>query len=189
MVAMYALEHPDRVSRIVQLGPVPIQWDAYEPHGDEDSGVPEADVKKWRALQTQPNVDQRALCEAQRVVFSYSLVGNPAHRNRLASPCQLPNEWPANFARQLDVHWGSVKNLKLSKDDFKKITVPVLTIHGTKDRNAAYAGGREWATILPDARLVTVEGAAHASWADEPVTVFGSIRQFLRGEWPLGAEK
>jgi pimeloyl-ACP methyl ester carboxylesterase len=70
-----------------------------------------------------------------------------------------------------------------------KITMPVLVIHGTKDRNAPYGGGREWAMSLPDARLVTVEGAAHVSWADDPIAVFGSIREFLRGNWPLTAEK
>jgi pimeloyl-ACP methyl ester carboxylesterase/ketosteroid isomerase-like protein len=175
MVAMYALEHPDRVSKIVQMGAVPIRWDAFEPHTRDDSGAP-------KFVQQPPNTDQRALCEARWAVSRYTLVGNPAHHTRLESPCDMPNEWPANFARQLDMHWGSVKNLKLTENDFKKLTVPVLTIHGTKDRNAAYAAGQEWARILPDARLVPVEGAAHAVYADDPVTVFGSIRAFLRGD-------
>ena len=38
-----------------------------------------------------------------------------------------------------------------------RVRAPVLTIHGTWDRNAPYAGGREWALTLPDARLITVE--------------------------------
>jgi pimeloyl-ACP methyl ester carboxylesterase len=42
---------------------------------------------------------------------------------------------------------------------------------------------------LPDARLFTVENAAHATWADDPVAVYGAIRHFLRGEWPLGSTK
>jgi pimeloyl-ACP methyl ester carboxylesterase len=42
---------------------------------------------------------------------------------------------------------------------------------------------------LPNARLVTVEGGAHQSWADDPVTVFAAVRAFLRGDWPLGSEK
>jgi len=37
--------------------------------------------------------------------------------------------------------------------------------------------------------MVKVERAAHAAWADEPVVVFGAIRHFLRGEWPLGSLK
>jgi len=35
---------------------------------------------------------------------------------------------------------------------------------------------------------VTIAGGGHASWIDDPLTVFGSIREFLRGGWPLGAE-
>jgi ketosteroid isomerase-like protein len=73
--------------------------------------------------------------------------------------------------------------------DLAKVSMPVLTIHGTKDGGAPYRGGREWALSLPNARLVTLEGAAHTAWADDPVGVFGSIREFLRGGWPLGAEK
>ena len=38
-------------------------------------------------------------------------------------------------------------------------------------------------------RLVTIEAAAHVSWADDPATVFASIRQFLREEWPLAASR
>ena len=71
----------------------------------------------------------------------------------------------------------------------KKITVQVLIIHGTKDRNAPYGSGREWAASLPNARLVTIEAAAHVSWADDPATVFASIRQFLREDWPLAASR
>jgi pimeloyl-ACP methyl ester carboxylesterase len=49
--------------------------------------------------------------------------------------------------------------------------------------------GRAWTASLPDARLVTVPGAAHAAWRDDPVTVFGAMRHFVRGEWPLGSVK
>jgi pimeloyl-ACP methyl ester carboxylesterase/ketosteroid isomerase-like protein len=182
MVVLYALDHPDRVARIVQIGPVPVVWDEFEGHTRADSGVPEAAVTRLAELRKQAGVDQRALCEAEFAVSRYMLVGNPAHHTRLSSNCEMPNEWPANFARQLESHWGSVRNLKIPKSEFKKVTVPVLTIHGTKDRNAAYAGGQEWSRILPNATLVTVDGAAHAAYADDPVTVFGSIRAFLRGD-------
>jgi pimeloyl-ACP methyl ester carboxylesterase len=42
---------------------------------------------------------------------------------------------------------------------------------------------------LSDARLVTVTGAAHFPWLDNPELVFLSIETFLRGEWPGSAEK
>jgi len=122
-------------------------------------------------------------------VRSYALVGDPKHASRIVSLCDLPNELPENFQKHLAVNWESSKKITLTPMDVQKVTMPVLTIHGTYDRNAPYGGGREWAMILPNARLVTVPRAAHASWADAPDVVFAAIREFLRGEWPRAAEK
>jgi hypothetical protein len=43
--------------------------------------------------------------------------------------------------------------------------------------------------MLPEARLVTVEGAAHAPWIEAPEKVFAAVRSFFDGSWPEGAEK
>ncbi|HET7707180.1 MAG TPA: alpha/beta fold hydrolase [Thermoanaerobaculia bacterium] len=192
MVGLYAMEYPQHVTRIVQIGPVAPEFGRKYPAGmsepqDSLEAPPEV-VKRWMDMRKQPDADPRAFCEAQETVFSYLLVGNPAHHTRVRANCHLENELPANMARQMETHWGSVKKIALTDEDLQKIKVPVLTIHGTRDRNAPYGGGREWAARLPDARLITVPGAAHAVFLEEPVVVWGSIRQFLRGEWPLGAE-
>ena len=42
---------------------------------------------------------------------------------------------------------------------------------------------------MPDARLVTVENAAHVPWIEAPEKVFGSIETFLDGAWPEAAQK
>jgi len=42
--------------------------------------------------------------------------------------------------------------------------------------------------MLPDARLVTVEGASHAPWIEAPEKVFSSISTFLDGAWPPDAQ-
>ncbi len=118
------------------------------------------------------------------------LVGEPKNVDKIPNACHLSNEWPVNFDRHMQAHFvGSVQKLKVSKEAVQKVSVPVLTIHGSKDRNAAYGAGREWALTLLDARLVTVKGAAHQSWADEPALVLGSVEMFLRGKWPAEAEK
>jgi pimeloyl-ACP methyl ester carboxylesterase len=41
--------------------------------------------------------------------------------------------------------------------------------------------------LLPNARLPTVENAAHVPWIEAPGRVFGAIRTFLDGAWPEGA--
>jgi pimeloyl-ACP methyl ester carboxylesterase/ketosteroid isomerase-like protein len=186
MVVMYAAEHPDRVSRAVQIGPLANK--RIEMPIATDFGAPEAVIDAWRASQA-PEAPQKEACIAQGNLMAYYMVGNPKNAAKMdsAAICAYENEWPV----KLNAHFASLMKGggELTADQIAKITMPVLTIHGTKDRQAAYEGGVKWAKELPDARLVTVEGAAHASWLDNPALVFGSIRHFLRGEWPLTAQK
>jgi len=193
MVARYAAAHPDRVARLIQLGPLSNQVaDASTQRVvDKDFGASEADMKRLDELRAAGALEKspKEFCEALGKVFRYFLVGNPAHAVRYNSgACALENEWPVNFNRWMGVLWPTAMT-PLPVEELKKISMPVLVIHGTKDRNAPYEGGRAWAAALPDARLVTLEGAAHAMWADEPVAVLSAIRHFLRGEWPLAAKK
>jgi proline iminopeptidase len=195
MVALYAIDHSEHVSRMVQLGPVPPRFDAQYPkelaNGTDDVAASESDVKRWREMRAQGMAEKspREFCEAYDKVSRFVLVGNPSNASRIKSHCDLQNEWPVNLDRSFDAIFDSMKTVNLTQEQMKKITMPVLIIHGTKDRNAPYGSGREWAASLPNARLVTIEGAAHVSWADDPAAVFASIRQFLRGEWPLAASR
>jgi pimeloyl-ACP methyl ester carboxylesterase/ketosteroid isomerase-like protein len=194
-VAMYALDHPDRVLRFVQLGPASMRADAKYPaslqHGMDDLGAPPEDMKKWEADRVAGKSESapQEYCETQWKVFRYLLVGDPAHASRVHVDCTLQNEWPSNFMKQYQFTRQSIDKLTLTADDFRKITVPVLVIHGNKDRNSPYGSGREWAMTIPNATLLTVDGGAHQSWADDPVTVFGAIRAFIRRDAPLGGEK
>jgi pimeloyl-ACP methyl ester carboxylesterase len=83
----------------------------------------------------------------------------------------------------------SIKSLNLTAEEMAKAKAPVLVVHGNKDRSAPYGGGRDWAMRLPDARLVTVENAAHAPWIEAPEMVFDSLRTFFDGVWPEAARR
>jgi proline iminopeptidase len=191
MVALYTLDHPEHVTRVVQVGPAPFHKTADPPvETNEKLGVPAENEKKLNELRAANAYDKspKEFCEAIWNVYKYGFVGNPANASRFTTSfCALENEQPVNFNPVVEHIFASIEKLEVTPETLKAIKVPMLTIHGDKDRNAPYAGGVEWVRTLPDARLVTVAGAAHASWLDDPVTVFGSIRHFLRGEWPLGA--
>ena len=125
-------------------------------------------------------------------VQRFALVGDPAHVDRLGVPktgLWMQNEWPVN----LDPHFERLSidpAVLLTKADLAKISMPVLTVHGTKDRNAPYGGGREWAmVVLPNACLLTVRNGAHQSFDEYPEIVIPAIDQFLKGSWPAAAEK
>ena len=193
MVMLYALQHPDRVDRVVQLGPVPLRWDTQFPPelvNRTPALVDVAATARLSALRRDPSATQRDICEAAWAVDRYGLVGDSGHVGRLGpSRCDMANEWPANFTRHLNAQFPSVQRLTHTWAEFARVISPVLTIHGTLDRNAAYGAGREWAARLPNARLITIERAAHQSFSEYPEIVIPAIRTFFSGAWPLSAVK
>jgi pimeloyl-ACP methyl ester carboxylesterase/ketosteroid isomerase-like protein len=179
MVVMYAAEHPERVSRIIQLGPLgnrPVQMPMAT-----DFGAPESVLTAYRESR-KPEADPRQACLALANLMAYYMTGNPKNARKfdVAGACAYENEYPVNVS----AHFASLMKTPatLTPEQLAKVTMPVLTIHGTKDRQASYEDGVAWVKSLPDARLVTVEGAAHALWLDEPAIVFAAMRQFLRGD-------
>jgi proline iminopeptidase len=193
MVMLYTLEHPEHVDRVVQLGPVAMKWDSEFPgenHRNDNSVI---DEKAWNELQELKksgwaNNHQREYCEKEWNVMRVRLVGDQSKAAQLTSRCQFENEWPAAFQRHVGSHFESIKKLTISPAAVANLKQSVLTVHGKKDRNAPYGGGKEWATTLPNGRLVTLPDAAHQSWIDEPKVV-SMVDTFLSGQWPAEAVK
>ena len=193
MVMLYTLEHPQNVDRVVQLGPVAMKWDSEFPGEDnrKDNGV--VDEKAWNELQELKKSGwaaehPREYCEKEWTVMRVRLVGDQSNATELGSRCEFENEWSAALQRHFGSHFESIKKLTISPDAVAKLQQPVLTIHGQKDRNAPYGGGKEWARTLPNGKLVTLPNAAHESWIDEPNVVI-MVDQFLGGKWPTEAVK
>jgi proline iminopeptidase len=189
MVAMYAMEHPERIERLIQLGPVPLKYPtkyANEFMPDDADSVPDpAEMAKLRNLRKQglEQSEPKEYCEREWTVQRFQLVGDPTHVDRLGKgPCGMPNEWPINLERHFKYHFASVQRLAIDPERIATIKQPVLIIHGTKDRNAYYGAGREWSMMLPHGLLLTVKGAAHCAWADAPEVVIPAIDGFLRGK-------
>lgn len=198
LVMLYTVAHTEHVARIVQLDPVPIQYDTKFPVGlseDYAASLDPAAAKKLDDLQKQgfDRSHPKEFCQMDWEVQRFALVGDPAHVDRLGVPktglCVLENEWPVNLNPHFEASFTSIQAVSPTKADLAKISMPVLTIHGTKDRNAPYGGGREWAMRLPNARLLTVPNGAHQSFDEYPEIVIPAIDQFLKGNWPPAAEK
>lgn len=194
MVALYAREHPSHVHRVVQLGPVPLR--SATRYRQEDGVYPPPELRDSTSLLaaramreagehlTQP----REYCELSWSVTRHALIGDPTHLDRLGGgPCHMPNEWPTVLQRHFGFHFPTVQALDLTWRDFADLRVPVLVIHGDRDRNAPIGAGREWAAGLRNARFLQVRGAAHRSWVDAPDLVFAAVNSFLAGEWPAAA--
>jgi pimeloyl-ACP methyl ester carboxylesterase len=196
MVMLYATQHPGHVGRIVQIGPVPRRFDAKYPAtltAQDTTSVPApAALKQLEEMEKNGYIREhpKEFCEKEWEITRVQLVGNPANAGKLGPGlCDMPNEWPVHLYPHFEASIGSIRTLDLPREKIANLPVAVLTIHGTKDRNAPYGGGREWAMTVRDGRLVTVLGAAHMSWVEAPEVVFSSIDTFLAGKWPAAAER
>jgi proline iminopeptidase len=194
IVVLYAIQHPDHVNRIVQIGPVARKLGTKFPEsltaGDENKVPDPAETRKIEELYNNGFAKNhpKEYCEMEWKIEQQRMVGNPANTSRIPSPCEMENEWPIHLRAHFQPLLASDQALDIPKESIAKVTAPVLTIHGRKDRNAPYGGGREWDMLLPNARLITIDGAAHMSWVEFPETVFPSIDLFLNGQWPEQAE-
>lgn len=198
LVMLYTAAHAENVARVIQLDPVPIQWDTKYPAGlseNYEASLDPAAAKKLDDLQKQgfDRSHPKEYCEMDWDVQRFALVGDPSHVDRIGVPktglCDSENEWPVNLNPHFEASFSSIQAVSLANADLAKISMPVLTVHGTKDRNAPYGGGREWAMRLPNGRLLTVRNGAHQSFDEYPEMVIPAIDQFLNGSWPAAAEK
>lgn len=189
MVILYAMKHGAHVNRVVQIGPMePKQGKEYPPHlTGADATLRECLARLTDLQKERGTIDPQEFCRKFWSILRVIYVADPADAERITwERCDLPNE--LNLMKYwMTVTLPSIQRLNLTPDDLAMVKAPVLTVHGRNDRSAPYGGAREWALTLPNARLVTVDRAAHAPWIEAPEQVFGSIRTFLDGGWPEDA--
>jgi proline iminopeptidase len=181
-VALYAMTHPTHAERIVQIAPMgPAPAKTYPPPLSYADDVGRDVFARLAGLQAQRDAhDPVEFCRRFWSVLRALYVTDPADAEKLRAwdRCDLPNE--RNFMK----YWTgsilpSLKALDVRADDASKVTAPVLILHGTKDRSAPSGGAKEWAALLPNARLLTIEGGGHAPWIEAPARVFGALEDFL----------
>jgi pimeloyl-ACP methyl ester carboxylesterase/DNA-binding CsgD family transcriptional regulator len=66
-------------------------------------------------------------------------------------------------------------------DTARRVTQPALVLHGRHDRAVPYEEGRRLASLMPDARFVTLESDNHILQPDEPAweAFLAEVRAFL----------
>jgi pimeloyl-ACP methyl ester carboxylesterase len=166
----------------------PYAGKSYPDHPSPDDGVAAEVMRRLAALQAEVTADPEERCRRFWSVLRRLYVADPAHAERIDwGRCHLPNE------RAFLSYWTqsllpAIRGLALTRERLAAVRVPALVVHGRQDRSVPYGAAREWATLLPNARLVTIEGAAHAPWIEAPEQVLAAVETFLAGGWPEAAE-
>lgn len=181
VVVLYAMTFPAHTDRIVSIGPMgPDPARRYA--GDlvnEDATFTTVLARLGELQQQRQSLDPVEFCRKFWSTLRPLYVVDPADADRLGwEPCDFPNE--INFMKPFTEQiLPSMQRLHLTEADFARVQAPVLVIHGRKDRSGPYGGGRDWAISLPNARLVTIDNAAHVPWIEAPDVVFEAIDTFL----------
>jgi pimeloyl-[acyl-carrier protein] methyl ester esterase len=166
-----ALDHPQRVARLVLLASTPrfLAADGW-PHGIAAADLdafgtslledPQATLLRFLSLQTRGMDGQRALLQHLRETL-------------LAAPAADT----AALAAGLDLLRGT--DLRA---DLPRVTQPVLVLHGTLDTLTPPGAGAWMAEALPQARHVEIARAAHAPHLSHLDAVAAAIGDFAREE-------
>jgi pimeloyl-ACP methyl ester carboxylesterase len=105
-------------------------------------------------------------------------VADPANASKIRwERAECPNE-RAFLGYFMAVVQPSLAALKLTDADFAPASMPILVVHGRKDRSAPFGAALHWVAKLPHARLLDVSDAAHAPWLED-ASVLPAIRAFL----------
>lgn len=189
-MAVYAMRHPDRVTRLVQVGAVPPAARIFrEASGDARAG--RMNQEAIAALDRRYDAgefaaDPAGFCRARNALTVPSNFADTLLAARVPDVCRWENEWPVNLWPYLQALLGSFGEYDWL-DELAALDVPRLVIHGRED-GIPLAGAQAWAAGFPTARLLLLSPAGHFPFLERPDEFFSAVDRFLGGEWPGGAE-
>jgi pimeloyl-ACP methyl ester carboxylesterase len=144
-----ALDHPSRVLTLTSI---------MSTTGDPDVGHPTAEAMAAVVAppaQTREEAEDGAVRQAQ--VWGSRGLFDEEHLRRLAGDSWDRCHEPLGVARQLAAVLASGSR----SSGLAKLAIPTLVIHGTADTLVQSSGGERTAEVIPDAKLLMVDGMGH----------------------------
>ncbi|HET6796304.1 MAG TPA: alpha/beta hydrolase [Gemmatimonadales bacterium] len=191
LAVLYGSSHPDRVERLVLVGPVPPRPHPYFDQYDAEQAARHDSVTNAR-LQRLGRIQEltRDPVRICRERFGLVKVGLTATldlarkvRGDLCAGTLANVRGMDLLLRQV---WSSltVDGDPEGRYDFRplaeRIPVPGLVVHGAEDP-MPLPGSEEWVRALPRGRLLVVPGAGHYPYAEQPELFFPAVEAFLAG--------
>ena len=163
----YAARNPQRVSRLVLYG----TWARGRNRRDEGA------VDQTRVLGDLIRVGWGGAVPAFRQVFTSIYIPSAGEEQKRWYDELQKASSSGEMAARL---WHSRSDIDIS-DTARRITLPALVLHARQDGAVPYEEGRRLASLLPDARFVTLESDNHILQQGEPAwdAFLSEVRGFL----------
>jgi proline iminopeptidase len=190
VAAMYAVRHPDRVTRILLLGAVPLRRAGLLAgiqalNARRDSA--ELRLLTTRRAERAANPSSADVCRAYYIVwFQPAFRDTAAARRSRGDFCYGSPAALANKAASVDRYTFPSLGEYDWRPAMRAVTAPTLVIQGPWEF-MPLDFTREWIDALPNARLLLLEQGGHFAYLDSPVEFFAAADAFLSGRWPTRA--
>jgi proline iminopeptidase len=180
LAVLYAAAHPNRVERLLLIGPMPPTRAMLERRMDESDdamGFRKRLDEVRRAMPGSP--DPIATCREFFALYLRQFFVTPdGMSRRRGSSCDAPAEGVRNYFVVNDATFASLGNW-----DFRpllaKLKMPALVIEGNQSIPSTVESARVFAQSLPNAKLVLIAGAGHYPQVEHPRAFFAAVNEFL----------
>lgn len=185
MTAVYAIRNPNRVERLVQITPASPRSEPYLDQGMQamTARFPKAEVDKVieKARKGEFKSNAEFCRESNRLTIPAFFGEQAAVAKWRDSVCDLENEHPQNQQKFWGALFPSMGKWDL-RADLAKLKIPRLVIAGDKDF-IPMGASKEWATNMPETRLIVLKGVGHHPHLERPEIFFDAVDKFLKGKW------
>jgi proline iminopeptidase len=180
-MAVYVIRHPDRVTRLVQVGPVPPAARLFRESGG-DRRAARTDTAALAALDRRHQAgefatDEAGYCRARQRLTLPANFADTSLVHRVPDACRYENEWPANLGPYFEAFLPTLGDYDW-RDAIGRVSIPRLVIHGRED-GIPLAGARAWVDGFPSARLLILSPAGHFPMIERPEEFFAAVNTFL----------
>lgn len=191
VVALYAMQHPERLGRTILLDGVPLRMsELMEAFQKLDAGRDSASRRRMQEAEAalKANPEDVAACQTYFALWFHPFFVDPGGPvSRRFEACSGSGAARRNALENVDRYvFPSLGNYDW-RQAMAKVEAPTLVLHGEKDW-LPVAAAREWAATMPNARLFVMRGYGHFPYMEAPEPFFATVDQFLKGGWPQGAE-
>ena len=187
LASFYALQHPEKLSRMVFANPGPPRNTPYMQQLSQtlmewmDSAT-QAKAQQLMEARQDPTISATASCEAFWELFIRGYFADPHDLETIRSMrgnfCSGSETALLNGGLVWMHTFESAGEFDL-RNNLREVDIPVLIISGTEDIFPEESM-REWKAAYPDSRLILLEQAAHYPQIERPQEYFPVVKEFLQ---------
>lgn len=189
LAGLYAMEHPQRVERMVLANPAPIDVPAQlEYLGNLAANTTAAEKARQDSLFPLMfgGPDPVGACEAYFGSLTRAYMADTAALAGFQGIwCDVSPQRAAEMWSTLGRVVGSLGNWNF-RQPLGALSVPTLVVHGAGDP-IPLSSSQAWASSVPGGRMVVIGGSGHFPWLENPDAFFEAVNPFLRRSFPQGS--